>query len=233
MPAPARCPRTGTASSLPESPRQWNAPAATRRCTRSAVGIARPLTSLRDAVRNGSKSALSSSGLGRSPLKAKTRVQIPIGSLKTRGHVAGFSVLQARTCVAMLASLCLATAAAERVKRYGGSEGPAAIRLKQFARRFPLGSRTWMPRVAPRRTRPGRGGPADGGRIHMARRSADPDSCTRSSAGLRRSDRFLIGLARGRASRLRLAHQSRPGQPRQHARAGPPGRNPTRQDTRS
>ncbi len=28
----------------------------------------------------------------------------------------------------------------------------------------------------------------------MARRSADPDSCTRSSAGLRRSDRFLIGL---------------------------------------
>ena len=28
----------------------------------------------------------------------------------------------------------------------------------------------------------------------MARRAADPDSCTRSSAGLRRSDRFLIGL---------------------------------------
>ena len=28
----------------------------------------------------------------------------------------------------------------------------------------------------------------------MARRSADPESCTRSSAGLRRSDRFLIGL---------------------------------------
>jgi nanoRNase/pAp phosphatase (c-di-AMP/oligoRNAs hydrolase) len=28
----------------------------------------------------------------------------------------------------------------------------------------------------------------------MARRSADPDSCNRSSAGLRRSDRFLIGL---------------------------------------
>jgi nanoRNase/pAp phosphatase (c-di-AMP/oligoRNAs hydrolase) len=28
----------------------------------------------------------------------------------------------------------------------------------------------------------------------MARRSAEPDGCTRSSAGLRRSDRFLIGL---------------------------------------
>src|SRR5436190_9457408 len=28
----------------------------------------------------------------------------------------------------------------------------------------------------------------------MARRSADPDSCPRSPAGLRRSDRFLAGL---------------------------------------